>query len=119
MHTSTKSITVVTSAQPSNSQYRWDGHMANDSANTVGPDPKAQLSASSNEICLQGTLGEFRIPKSAVKKITRGGLYPWVFMCIRIHHTLSNYPAHLQFKASGASSREVLDRLKSLGYSTS
>jgi hypothetical protein len=97
---------------------RWEGHMANDVGNTVGVEPCAVLSVNTDEIWLKGTLGDFHIPRSAVTKIGRGGMYPWVFMCVRIRHNIPNVPWLLQFKPLTARSRDVIAQIKSLGYPT-
>lgn len=93
--------------------------MANVVGNTVGHEPCAVLSANADEIWLKGTLGDFHIPRSAVTKIGRGGMYPWLFMCVRIHHNIPNLPWLLQFKPmKGAKTRDIVARLKLLGYPT-
>lgn len=90
--------------------------MANDVGNTVGPEPAAVLSANADELWLKGTLGDFHIPRNAVTKIRRGGMYPWVFMCVWIRHAIPNYPSHLQFKALGVRSSDIIAQIKALGY---
>lgn len=95
---------------------RWEGHMANDVGNTVGPEPAAILSVNAGEIWLKGTLGDFRIPRDAVIKIRRGGMYPWMFMCVWIRHRVPHYPVHLQFKPLHAKSGDIIAQIRALGY---
>ena len=83
---------------------------------TYGVNPLAFLSVNSNELLLSGSRGTFRLPRASVLKVGRGGMYPWFFGGIRIRHNLSSYPDELQFQAMSARSREVLDRLRALGY---
>jgi len=85
-------------------------------AATYGPTPLAFLSASFDELHLSGTRGNFRLPRSAIRKLGRGKFYPWLFSAVRIHHEVRNYPEELQFKPMGIHSREVLAKLKELGY---
>ena len=92
--------------------------MSDGVAATYGPSPLAFLSARSDELLLCGNRGSFRLPRPAVRKLGRGGFYPWFFSSLRIHHTLSSYPAELQFKPMQASVREILQQLHALGYAT-
>ncbi len=95
---------------------RWDGHMSDDVAATFGPEPMAFLSATPDEIVLSGSRGTYRIPRSAVVKVGRGKMYPWFFSGVRLHHSVKNFPATLQFKPSGQPWREVAHALRELGY---
>ena len=83
---------------------------------TYGPTPLAFLSATPDELLLCGNRGSFRLSRNAVRKLGRGGLYPWFFSALRIHHTVPNYPRELQFKPMEARPRDVLERLKQMGY---
>ncbi len=99
-----------------NGAIEWPGHMADAIANTYGPEPLAKLTATADELVLSGTRGTFRLPRAAVTKLGRGKLYPWFFSAIRIEHSVVNYPDGLQFKPQPGDWREVLARLKALGY---
>lgn len=94
----------------------WHGHMANDMSNTCGPKPEAMLQAGPEHILISGPLGVFRIPRRSIRKITRGGYYPWFFRGLRLHHAEPGVPEHLQFLPLRESSRGILNQLKSLGY---
>ena len=97
---------------------RWEGHLSNDVGMTGGPAPGAVLRANADEIWLKGTLGDYRIPRSAVVKIKRGGMYPWFFRGIRIRHNVAGCSSHLQFGPFGCKTRDLLTQLKSLGFPT-
>ena len=99
-------------------EIKWPGHMADDVASTYGPEPLAMLTATPNELVLHGTRGTFRVPRSAVTRLGRGKMYPWFFSALRIHHSVTGYPDALQFKPQPGHWRDVLTRLKTLGYPT-
>lgn len=109
-------ISVSETSSKNVTEFKWPGHMANDVAATFGPDPFATLTATPEELVLSGTLGTFRVPRSAVKRIGRGTLYPWFFGAVRIHHDIPGFPHNLQFKPIGLKPREVSAELKALGY---
>lgn len=90
--------------------------MADDVAATYGPEPMATLTATPDGLALNGTRGNFRLPRSDIAKVGRGTLYPWIFGAVRIHHTIPGYPANLQFKPLHLKPRELLAQLKALGY---
>lgn len=90
--------------------------MADDVGSTYGPDPLAFLSATADEILLCGNRGSFRLPRAALRGIGRGGFYPWFFRAVRLQHAVAGYPRELQFKPLGVAPREVLERLRALGY---
>lgn len=92
--------------------------MADDVASTYGPEPLASLTATAHELVLSGTRGTFRVPRSAVTRLGRGNFYPWFFSALRIHHSVPGYPENLQFKPQPGHWRDVVARLKSLGYPT-
>jgi hypothetical protein len=95
---------------------RWDGHMCDGIASTYGPTPLAFLSATADELLLCGNRGSFRLPRAAIRKVGRGGFYPWFFSAVRVHHTMTNYPVELQFKPMQSAAGEILAQLKALGY---
>lgn len=105
---------VPTQAAPE-SPLTWEGHMCDDVGATGGVKPLAALSATRNELVVSGTRGTHRIPASAVTRIGRGGVYPWLFRAIRIHHNQPGCP-DLQFKPTAAKVPEVLAALERLGY---
>jgi hypothetical protein len=118
-------MTVVPNERPnpanaaqSEGESKWPGQMADDIANTYGPEPLASLTATAHELVLSGTRGTFRIPRSAVTQIGRGNLYPWFFSALRIHHSIAGFPKSLQFKPQPGHWRDVVARLKALGYPT-
>jgi len=90
--------------------------MADDVGATYGHEPLAFLNVTATELLLSGNRGTFRLPRSAVVKISRGGVYPWFFRSVRFHHSVPGFPTELQFKPLDATPRAVLDGLKSLGY---
>ena len=98
------------------SQLSWPGHMADDIAATYGPEPLANLTATADFLSLTSTRGNFRVPRAAVTTLGRGNLYPWLFSAMRIHHTVANYPRSLQFKPLGLKPRELMAKLRELGY---
>jgi hypothetical protein len=102
--------------QTAGEALRWEGHMCDGVGVTQGPTPLAFLSATPDELLLCGNRGSFRFARPAVRKIGRSGFYPWFFGAIRIQHDVRNFPAQLEFLPRGTSLREVLARLKSLGY---
>jgi hypothetical protein len=95
---------------------RWEGHMCDDVGCTYGATPLAFLSATSEELLLCGNRGSFRFSRETIRKLGRGKMYPWFFAAVRIHHDVPNIPRNLQFKPIGVRAREVLARLKELGY---
>lgn len=107
-----------TVASANDDEIKWPGQMADDVASTYGPEPLATLTATGHELVLSGTRGTFRLPLSAVTRIGRGNFYPWFFSAVRIHHSVSGFPKSLQFKPQPGHWRDVLARLKTLGYPT-
>jgi hypothetical protein len=107
-----KQFTVV--AEDGN--LSWAGHMADDVSATDGPQPMAKLSATAEALELRSTRGNFHVPRSAITKLGRGKFYPWFFAAIRIHHSASGVPRNLQFKPLDLKPREVLEKLRGLGY---
>jgi hypothetical protein len=114
MTTSIASSTPATA--PASPALQWHGHMADDVGATYGHEPLALLNATATELLLSGNRGTFRLPRSAVVRVSRGGMYPWFFRSVRLHHSLPGISTELQFKPLGATRRAVLDGLKSLGY---
>ena len=115
--TATSNNGPATAFTPSNAQeLKWLGHMADDGAATFGPDPMASLTATADTLVLAGSRGTFRVPRTAVVKVGRGGMYPWFFSGVRIHHNLASYPRDLQFKPMDAKLRDILSQLGRLGY---
>lgn len=104
----------ATSTPPA--EFRWDGHMSDDVAATYGAVPCAFLQANARELYLCGSRGKFLLPRTAVRRIGKGNLYPWIFAAIRIHHSIPNFPRELQFKPLGTSFRAVIAQLRELGY---
>lgn len=116
MHASTtRSLDTLRQSLPADAE-RWDGHMSDDVGATYGVEPLAFLSATAKELMLCGNRGTFRFPRTAVRKLGRGKMYPWLFSAVRIHHDVPSYPRDLQFKPMGVRPRDVLDRLEELGY---
>ena len=113
---------IQPSAQPTPATspgiLRWEGHMSDGVGTTYGGEPLAFLEAGPKEIHLSGTRGTFRVPRTAIQKIVRGGFYPWFFGGIRIRHNVPGFPEFLLFKSMTASSREILGQLQGLGYPT-
>jgi hypothetical protein len=95
---------------------KWEGHMADDVGSTFGPEPMAFLSATAEELVLSGTRGTYKVPRVAVTKVGRGKLYPWFFSALRISHTVERLPRDLQFKPLGQHWRQVMQKLRELGY---
>lgn len=94
---------------------RWEGHLSNGVGSTTGTD-LACLSAEANALVLSGTIGAYTLPRASVVKLGRGKMYPWFFAGISFQHKNPQCPEELQFKPVGVSSREVLARLRALGY---
>jgi len=65
---------------------------------------------------LSGNLGTYRLPKASIRRIGRAGMYPWFFRGLRIRHVIASLPSELQFRPLGATTRDVLDQLRGLGY---
>lgn len=100
-------------------QLSWPGHMADDVAATYGTDPLANLTAIPEFLSLTSARGDFRVPRAAVTKLGRGNFYPWFFSAVRIHHTVVGLPHSLQFKPLGLKPRDVMAKLRELGYPVS
>ena len=83
---------------------------------TFGPVPGATLTVTPDELWLKGNRGDFRIPRAAVKKLSRSALYPWFFRGVRIQHHVAGIPTVLRFRAMSGSTRELLARLGTLGF---
>lgn len=90
--------------------------MADDVAATYGPEPMATLTATPEGLAMSGTRGNFRLPRTAIKRVGRGTFYPWFFGAVRIHHNIPGYPKNLQFKPLQLTPRELLAQLKALGH---
>ncbi len=93
--------------------------MADHVGATYGQEPMAFLEATAAELLLSGNRGTYRLARADVVKITRGGLYPWLFGSLRLRHRVAKFPAELQFKPLDASVDAVRTALKNLGYPTS
>ena len=93
--------------------------MADDVAATDGPDPMALLLATNDHLYLSSTRGNFKLPRAAVVKLSRGKFYPWFFSAVRIHHTVREFPRDLQFKPLRAKLADVFAQLRALGYTIS
>jgi hypothetical protein len=108
------------SVQPSHptvaGEFCWHGHMTDGVGTTFGPEPMATLHATADEIVFSSTLGIFRVPRSAVTLIKRGGMYPWFFKGLRVHHSVATLADELQFKPMDSTAREIKQRLRELGY---
>ena len=107
---------VPTPTHSSDDEIKWPGQMADDVGSTYGPEPFASLTATASQLVLSGTRGTFCIPRSAVTRLGRGGMYPWFFSALRIRHSIAGLPTNLQFKPQPGHWRDVLTRLKALGY---
>lgn len=99
-------------------RVQWSGHLCVDDVATTGPDPKATLTASREQLQLQGTLGTFTLTPDTVTCIKRAGIYPWIWAGIRIHHPVPGLPVRLAFCPMGVRSRHLLASLKALGFPT-
>lgn len=104
--------TAPTSIYP----LRWEGTLNDGNGTSGGPAGGAVLCANAGEIWLSGRLGDFHLPRNAVVRIGRAGMYPWFFRGIRIRHTVASYPPILQFGAWTVPSRQVISQLRSLGF---
>ncbi|HVU33422.1 MAG TPA: hypothetical protein VHE61_08300 [Opitutaceae bacterium] len=76
----------------------------------------AFLAATTDELLLSGPSGEFRFPIRAIRKLGRGGINPWFFGSIRVHHAIADYPRSLQFRPTYARVADVLRELSIQGY---
>lgn len=112
----TSPLVSVTTTAPAAPDFRWEGQMGNGLGATYGLPPAAFLAANAEALVVSGPLGTFRLPRTAVTKLGRGGMYPWFFGGIRIHHRDPKCPEELQFKPLGAHRRDVLSHLRGLGY---
>ncbi|PTX96637.1 hypothetical protein [Opitutus sp. ER46] len=110
---------IASAQEISHATCRWVGHMADDVGATYGTTPLAVLTATPDELVLSGTRGTFRLPRAHVRKVGRGGFYPWLFAAVRLHHDLPGLPEILQFKSRAARPAEVRAALARLGYPTS
>lgn len=90
-----------------------------DSVATSGPRSRATLSVAPDGLELNGTLGRFQFSPQAVTRVQRAGLFPWFWGGLRIRHTVAKYPHLVQFCPMGARSRDILVRLRELGFPTS
>lgn len=52
---------ILTAANVRGDEIKWPGQMADEIANTYGPEPLASLIATAHEIVLSGTRGNFRL----------------------------------------------------------
>ena len=94
----------------------WHGHMADDVGSTYGHEPLAKLVADRDLLILEGTRGTFQLPRITITKLGRGKMYPWFFSAVRIHHNVVLFPRELQFKPLETKPRDVLNRLRDMGY---
>lgn len=108
-----------TTAALEGADAKWEGHMADNVGATYGHAPMAFLAANAETLLLSGNRGTFRIARSDVVRIGRGGFYPWFFRAVRIRHRVASFPDELQFKPLDAQLADVLAKLKALGYPVS
>ncbi|MFM9078710.1 MAG: hypothetical protein ACKOTE_01015 [Opitutaceae bacterium] len=101
---------------PASTALRWEGHMSDGVGCTYGLEPLAHLTADPEHLTLAGNRGNFRLPRAAITRLGRGGFYPWFFGGIRIRHTVANFPDELVFKPMNVRERDILSRLRELGY---
>ena len=92
------------------------GHMSDGVGTTFGPEPGATLTATPEELRLTGKRGDFRLPREAVAKLGRTSVYPWFFRGVRIRHRIAGYPETLQFLPMEGDTRQLLSRLRTLGF---
>ncbi|MBK8478844.1 MAG: hypothetical protein IPL39_21930 [Opitutaceae bacterium] len=118
MPTNPPPVSDALSDGPDTHAMRWEGHMADDVASTYGSEPCAALTATPDELRLKGNRGDFRLPRSAITRISRGGLYPWFFKGIRIRHLNTKISSNLQFRTLTGKTNHLLAQLKTLGYPT-
>jgi hypothetical protein len=111
-------VPARSACQPDTASLRCEGHMADDVAATYGAEPCAVLTATPDELWLKGNRGDFRLPRSAVVRIGRGGLYPWFFKGIRIRHQNAEFPSNIQFKELRGRTDDLIAQPKLLGYPT-
>ncbi|ACB75418.1 hypothetical protein [Opitutus terrae] len=116
MKSSTESPNLETTHSPAPATDQWHGHVSDDVSATSGPLPKASLTATDHELVIVGPRTTYRVERTAVTRIGRGQLYPWLFGGLRIRHNVPGLSAELQFKPLGCPAREVLQRLRTLGY---
>jgi hypothetical protein len=90
--------------------------MSDGVGSTFGVEPTAFLSTDSDHLVLSGNRGTFRLPRAAVLKLGRGGFYPWFFGGVRIRHNVASFPEELVFKPIGTRERDILGRLRAMGY---
>ncbi len=95
---------------------RWEGAMNDGNGTSGSQGAAAVLCANADEIWLSGRRGDFHLPRAAVVRVGRAGMYPWFFRGIRIRHTVAGYPPILQFGAWTVPSRQVISQLRSLGF---
>lgn len=110
----TESSSPTAKSTPTN--QRWEGHMSDGVGSTYGPAPMAHLAAEAGHLVLSGSRGNFYVPRAAVVRLGRGGFYPWFFGGIRIHHSVAGFPTELVFKPMGIRERDILARLREMGY---
>ena len=111
MHVPTNSV-----PPSSTGPLRLEGHMADDVAATFGPKPGAVLQATTDELWIQGNRGDFRIPRTAITAINRGGLYPWFFKGIRVRHSIDGLPRRILFLPFEGDTAALLNQLQALGF---
>lgn len=119
METAQASTVEPGTAGPTDPILRWEGHMCDDVGATYGHVPLAFLSATRDELWLCGNRGNYRFPRSSIRKLGRGSLYPWLFRAVGIHHTIVGYPSDLQFKPLDTAPKAILRQLEQLGYPVS
>lgn len=116
MHSSTESSLLEPARPTAAATDQWTGHVSDDVGATSGPLPKASLTATAQELVVVCPRETYRVPRTAVVRIGRGNLYPWFFAGLRIHHNVPGLTKELQFKPMGRPTRELVQRLRVLGY---
>jgi hypothetical protein len=96
--------------------FRWEGHMSDGVGATYGVAPMASLQGNAEHLVLAGSRGTFNLPRTSIRKLGRGGFYPWFFRGVRIHHNVPQFPAELVFRPLGAREADLFARLRKLGY---
>jgi hypothetical protein len=81
-----------------------------------------RLIATSGSIILDGPLGKrYDLPADKIERIEKGKFHIWflaggLFGCVRIYHTIEDYPEMLMFTGYFKKNDLLMRELKSLGY---
>lgn len=94
----------------------WRGAALAGLITTHGVGSGGTLRVTGERLAIDSKVGSFTFTPQEVVCVQRAGFFPWFWAGVLVRHRKASYPARIGFCPRGASSRAVLDALKSFGY---